>query len=411
MSDENNPAAALMEAFNEFKATNDANLEKRDALLEEKLTRVNASLDRYEDMNTRLVSQQNATKALQEQLDQVETVLNRKGFGKGGDDTGSKEDIEFSAAFRRAIRKQPDERKAEDVSLLNKRKAALIKGDDTAAGYLLMPSELVREIIKDVVEISPIRSIATVRAIGGPGLKMVKRTATAAATRVGEQTARTNTGDPAYGMIEIPAPELFARAETSMQMLEDSDYDLEAELRSEFSEQFAYKEGAEFVSGTGANNQAEGFLVASGVGEVVSGHATAITADGLFNLFYELKTAYTRNAMFVLNRGSIRDIRKLKDGDGQYLWMPGIPNAAPNTILGAGYMEVPDMPAIGAGTYPVAFGDFRRAYTVVDRIAMQMQVDFTTGADDGLVVYRARKRVGGGVRQKEAFKKLKIAAA
>lgn len=413
MADIEKPVEAVMSAFAEFKATNDANLEKRDALLEDKLAKISNSLDRFEDINKKLVDAQNAAKAMQDQIDSVEAVVNRKDFGKGGAlGDVSKDEIEYREAFNRAIRKSPDDRRPEDVAALNKRKAALIKADDTAAGYLVAPSEMLAGIIKDVVEISPIRALATVRTIGGHSLKMVKRTGTAgAAVRVGEQTARTNTGDPAYGMVEIPAPEMFARVEISQQMLEDSGYDLEMELRSEFSEQFALKEGAEFVSGTGVNNQAEGLLTNADVGEVVSGAATAITADGLIGLFYTPKTAYVGSSSFIMNRSTIREVRKLKDGEGNYLWTPGIPGAVANTLLGAGYTEVPDMPSIGAGTYPVMFGDFARAYMIVDRIALQVQVDYTTGADSGLVVFRARRRVGGGVRQAEAVKKLKIAAA
>jgi HK97 family phage major capsid protein len=413
MAEHENALDAVMSAFGEFKAANDANLKARDVVLEDKIGKISASLDRFEDMNTKLVNAQNAAKAMQEQVDRVEAVLNRKDFGKGGvlGDV-SKDEIEYREAFNRAIRKAPDDRRPEDVAALNQRKAALIKADDTAAGYLVAPSEMMTGIIKDIVEISAIRSMATVVAIGSQSLKMVKRTATAgAATRVGEQGTRSNTGDPAYGMLEIPAPEMYARAEISQQMLEDSGYDLEAELRGEFAEQFALKEGTEFVSGTGVNNQAEGLLTNADVGEVVSGAATAITADGLINLFYAPKTFYVSSSQFIMNRSTIREVRKLKDGEGNYLWTPGIPGAVPNTILGAGYMEVPDMPSIGAGTYPVIFGDIRRAYVIVDRIALQVQVDYTTGADSGLVVFRARRRVGGGVRQAEPIKKLKIAAS
>jgi HK97 family phage major capsid protein len=407
MSDD--PVAALMGAFDEFKQVNDANLKQRDVVLEDRLGKLSASLDRFENLNQKLVSEERARVAMQEQLDSVDAAMNRKVFGKGGN-LPSKDEEHYRTAFNRAVRRSPEDRDPGDVTLLNKRKAALIKGDDAAAGYLVAPAEMISEIIKDIVEISPIRTLATVRTIGGPSLKQPKRTQTAGATRVGEQTTRTNTGDPAYGMIDIPAPELFARAEVSQQMLEDSDYDLEAELRSEFSEQFALKEGQEFVSGTATNNQCEGFLTNASIGSVNSGVAADISADGLINLFYELKTGYTRNAVFTMNRQTLREIRKLKDGDGQYLWTPGIPGAVPNMLLGTTYVEVPDMPAIGANAYPVAFGDFRRAYVIVDRIMMQVQVDYTTGADSGLVVFRARKRVGGGVRQPDAMKKLKIAA-
>lgn len=411
MSDDFKQAVeGVTKAFDEFKATNDQNLKQRDVLLDEKLNRINAKLDGYEALNQKLTLQEQQAKAAQEQMDRIEAAMNRASLGNGKPE--DREAAEHLAAFNRILRRPAEDRDPKDVALLAKRKAALVKGDDAGAGYLLAPPDVQRDIIKDVIEMNPIRSIATVRVIGGPSLKQPKRTAAAgAATRVGETTGRANTGDPAYGLFEIQAPELFARAEISQQMLEDSDYDLIAELRSEFSEQFAVKEGVEFIAGSGAANQAEGLLTAQGVGEIVSGNATEITADGLISLFYGLKSNYARSGMFLLNRGTIAAIRKLKTGDGQYLWMPGLASGVPNTILGAPYVEAPDMPNIGAGSFPVAFGDFRRAYVIVDRIGLSFQPDYTTGADDGVVVFRARKRVGGGVRQTEAFKKLKIAAA
>lgn len=411
MSDDFKQAVeGVTKAFDEFKATNDQNLKQRDVLLDEKLNKINAKLDGYEALNQKLTLQEQQAKAAQEQMDRIEAAMNRASLGNGKPE--DREAAEYLAAFNRILRRPAEDRDPKDVAVLAKRKAALVKGDDAGAGYLLAPPDVQRDIIKDVIEMNPIRSIATVRVIGGPSLKQPKRTAAAgAATRVGETTGRANTGDPAYGLFEIQAPELFARAEISQQMLEDSDYDLIAELRSEFSEQFAVKEGVEFIAGSGAANQAEGLLTAQGVGEIVSGNATEITADGLISLFYGLKSNYARSGMFLLNRGTIAAIRKLKTGDGQYLWMPGLASGVPNTILGAPYVEAPDMPNIGAGSFPVAFGDFRRAYVIVDRIGLSFQPDYTTGADDGVVVFRARKRVGGGVRQTEAFKKLKIAAA
>jgi HK97 family phage major capsid protein len=395
-------------AFNAFKEANDENLKKRDALLEDKLNKIEKDLDKFEDINQKLVLAEEQNKALQEQLDKVETVINRPDFGSGAVDNDAKE---YKAAFERVMRRTPEQRDPEDMALIRKRMNALIKADDVSAGYLLAPAEMQKEIVKTVVEMTPLRSLAAVRTIGSGSLKQPKKTGGTTATRVGETATRSNTGDPTYGMIEIPAPEMYARIEVSLQMLEDSEYDLMGELQEDASEQFAYREGYEFINGLGAANQAEGILTNSDVGSVVSEHATLIKADGIMNLFYELKTAYVRNAVFGLNRSTLRDIRKLKDGNGQYLWMPGVAMGQPNTIMGAPYVEMPDMPDIGAGLYPVIYGDFRRGYVIVDRVAIQFQIDFTTGADDGEVIFRARKRVGGGVRLPEAIKKLEIAAS
>ncbi|MCV9960740.1 phage major capsid protein [Pararhizobium sp. BT-229] len=398
----------FMNGFEEFKRTNDENLQKRDVVLEDKLAKINTHLDKWEPLNQHLTKVQEGQKSMQDQLNQVEKILNRPRPGK----EGQEEDAEYNAAFEHCLRRAPDRREAAHVDLLNKRRNTLVKGDDAGAGYLLAPPDVNREIIKDIIEMSPMRSLATVRTIGSESLKQPRRTATAgAARRVGEVEQRTNTGDPAYGMLTFAAPELFARAEISLQMLEDSDYDLIGELRSEFVDQFVVKENSEYVGGSASANQAEGFLVAPGIGETVSGDATGLKADGLINLWASLKTSYSSRAVFTLNRKTIAEARKLKTGDGQYLWVPGIAGSVPNTILGGNYVEFPDMPDIGAGTFPIAYGDFRRAYIIVDRVTLAFQPDYVTGADNGIVVFRARKRVGGGVRQAEALKKLKIAAA
>lgn len=408
------PTQVVMEAFTEFKNTVDKEIAaKADGKavgdLTARIDKLNAVFDKVEPMNQQLTLAGQQAKAMQEQLDRVETILNRPG-ALGGGDKSKEANAKMAAAFDRVMRKPAADRDAADMETL-RHMNTLIKGNDAGAGYLLAPPEMQRDIIKNIVELSPMRSICRVIGIGSQSYKAPKRTAAATATRVGETGTRSNTGDPAYGMLEILAPELFARFEVSQQMLEDSDYDLLAELRMESAEQFAYKEGYEAINGTGAGtNQAEGILTNADIGEVVSGSAAAITADGMIDLYHAVKTAYTRNGLFGLNRASLKAVRKLKDTTNQYLWIPGVANAAPNTILGAPYVEMPDLPDPSAGVYPVLYGDFRQGYALVDRIGISFQVDFTTGADSGLVVFRARKRVGGGVLKAEAIKKLKCSA-
>jgi HK97 family phage major capsid protein len=151
------------------------------------------------------------------------------------------------------------------------------------------------------------------------------------------------------------------------------------------------------------------------VGFTNSGSATTIAdvdgqADGLLQMKYSLKTAYARNATFVMNRTTMGQVRRLKDGDKNYIWMPGLALGRPNTIDGDPYVEMPDMQNAGAGTFPIAYGDFRRAYTWVDRLAMEMLRDPYTQATSGKIRYIMRKRVAGKVTLAEAIKKLKCAA-
>lgn len=398
----------VMEAFNEFKRTNDENQKKRSSDLDAKLDKINDALNKHEDNSQKLVLIDQQNKAMQQQLDAIEKIANRAGLG-GTDGEKAKAAREYMDAFNRVLRKSPENRDGADMTLIRERSNALVKGDDSSGGFLLAPPDLQAEIIKNVIEMTPIRSLATVRTIGVQSLKMRKKTGNGSATRVGETQRRSNTGDPAYGMLEIQAPELFARIEVSQQMLEDADYDLFAELREDAADQFSVKEGMESISGAGGN-QMEGILMNADIEAIKSGDASKITADGILSLFYGLKTAYARNAVFGMNRLTLGEIRKLKDSNGQYLWMPGIANGVPNTINGASYVELADMPNIAANSTPVVFADWKKLYVIADRVALSFSADYVTEADDGLVVFRARKRVGGGVRQAEAGKKLKIAA-
>lgn len=400
--------------FEEFKQKNDENEKKRDSLLEDQVNRINEALNKFEPLNQKITLQEQSSKkaeedrkAMQEQLDRMETALNRPPLAGG---RAEEENKEWRDAVDIALRKAPADRTQKEldaIGTINKYVNTLKTSIDTGAGYLLAPPDMMMEIIKDLTEISPFRSLASVVTIGKQSWEGRKRTSAATATRVGETQARTNTGDPAYGMLSINAPELFARFSLSVQMMEDADYDLLGELRMESVEQFDYQEGYEFINGAADGKHAEGILTNGDISTVNSGHASQITADGMIDLWGTLKTRYARNAVFIMERLSIAAIRKLKDGQGNYLWQPGIAGSVPSTILDSPYVEMPDMPTATTSTYPVAYGDFRRGYKVVDRVGLSFQADYTTEADDGAVVLRARKRVGGGVVLPAAIKKLR----
>lgn len=380
----------LARAFEEFKQANDQQLIEiktrggADAVTTAKVDRLNARLDKLSD-----------------ELEQTQTALSRSIKGDAGPIAGRRTDEQkaFDTFTRMGIEVMtPEERKALTVST------------DTTGGYLA-PAEYVREIIKAQVEFSPMRTIARVRQTVGPSTKIPKRTGQFSAVWTSEQGTRSETDGLRYGMEDVPNHELYGLVDISQQNLEDSAFDLESELQAEFSEQFAVAEGAAFVSGTGVGKPF-GFLSASDVGITNSGNASAVTADGMIDLYHAVKTAYARNGSWTLNRRTLGAVRKLKSEDNQYLWQPGLATLRPSTILDAPYVEVPDMPdvAAGAAVYPIAFGDFRRAYTIVDRVMMSVLRDPFTQATSGNVRFLARRRVGGQVVLAEAIRKLKIAA-
>ncbi len=402
MSDEVKEAVdALGRAFEEFKKTNDervAAVEKGqvvDPLVEEKLTKIESDLDKYEDLNQAVTQQQLNQDNVKDQLDRVETLLKRPESGLSVDEIDKK-----AESFEKYLRKGqealgPDERKV------------LTASNDTTGGYLA-PPEYVRELLKTVTETSPIRSIARVRATGQRSVQVPKRTATFSASWVAESGTRSETTGYTVGLEEIPAHEHYALVDISEQDLEDTVFDLEAEMSTEFAEQFAKAEGTAFVSGN-AVGKPEGIMTNGDVGESVSGHASTILADGLITLVHAIKSEYASNATFVFNRTTLAAIRKLKDTAGQYVFQAGfsLQAGATNTVLGHPYVEATDMPSEGSNTYPVAFGDFRRGYMIVDRVQLAILRDPFTQATSGNVRYVARRRVGGQVIQAEAIVKLK----
>lgn len=419
----------VMTAFEEFKATNDAALAEikkkgvADPVLTEKLAKVEDTLAKFEDANQKaaaaLLEAKKAAEDEKKHVDELEEKLNRVLLNGSADPEQRKAELKGKVnAWARAVigaatvgvpNLTPDQQKAlADVAAEYK---AMSVSQDTTGGYLA-PAEYVRDIIKGVTEISPVRTLARVRQTAAKSVMIPKRTGQFAAQWVAEQGTKSETDGLRYGMWEIPTHELYALIDISNQNLEDSAFNLESEITFEATEQFAVAEGAAFVTGNGVGKP-EGFLSASGVSGNNSGTAATIAdadgqANGLLTLKYGLKTAYARNAVWALNRTTLGSVRKLKDADKNYIWMPGI-GGQPNTIDGDPYVEVPDMPSEGAGTTPIAYGDFARAYTLVDRIAMEMLRDPYTQATAGNVRFIFRRRLGGQVVLAEAIRKLTCA--
>ena len=392
----------LGQAFEEFKKSNDEKLEAletgkgHDTLLDDKIANIEAKLDSLEEINQKVTKAELSQDNIKEQVEQLETVMKRPNSG-----FETKQIDETCEAFTKFVRKgienlEPDEKKALTVS------------NDSTGGYLA-PPEYVRELLKTVTEISPIRTIARVRSTGQRSVQVPKRSSQFSAQWVAEQGTRSEPTGYNVALEEVPAHEVYALVDISEQNLEDTVFDLEAEMQSEFAEQFAKAEGNAFTVGDSIGKP-EGLLTNSSVSEVVSGNSSALLADGLITLVHSIKSEYANNGTFVFNRSTLAAIRKLKDTAGQYVFQAGmsLQGGVPNTILGYPYVQATDMPDVGANAFPVLFGDFSRAYMIVDRVALAVSRDPFTQATSGNVRYVARRRVGGQVVQAEAIVKQKV---
>ena len=396
-----NAVVEMAKAFEEFKATNDERLKQieqkgsADPVIEEKLKNLEADLDKFEDINQKLTQQVEFQKGVDDRMNNFEKLLKRPEMAaeevKGIDNK--------LGLFETWLRKGEDGLAPEEVK-------ALTVGTAATAGNLA-PAEYVEELIKVITEISPVRSVARIRQTSNKEIEIPSKTATFSAAWTAEAGTRTETTGYTTSLNTIATHELYAMVDISSALLEDSVFDLEAEMNTEFAEQFAKAEGNSFIVGDGSNKPT-GIVNGSVVASTDAAAAAAIATDDLMNLVHGLKSEYARNASFMLNRATLGEIRKLKDTAGQYIFQTGFSGQSglPNTILGHGYVEAPDVADIAASAKSVIFGDFRRGYMIVDRVALSVLRDPYSQAASGNVRYIARRRVGGEVVLAEAMRVL-----
>lgn len=382
----------FMQAFEEFKSTNDRRLDEieqkmsADVVTVEKLSRIDRAIDEL------------AHKAGRPALD------NRS--------------ASYSAVRQHKSAFEGYVRKGNDSPLRDLESKALSVASDPDGGYLV-PSETETAINTALREISPIRAIAGVRQVSGSVYKKPFAVSGAATGWVGEAAVREQTGTPTLAELTFPTMELYAMPSATQSLLDDSAVDIDQWISDEVRAAFAEQEGAAFINGTGTS-QPRGFLdypqvensawVWGKLGTIATGatgdFAADAPADALINLIYAVKSGYRANAHFVMNRSTQSAIRKLKAEDGTYIWQPAnAPGQAP-TLMGFPIAEAEDMPDMAEDVTAVAFGDFRRGYLIVDRVGIRVLRD--PYSVKPYVLFYTTKRVGGGVQDFDAIKLLKF---
>lgn len=366
-------------------------------------------------------------------LDKVATALNRTGGGwKGGEDGADDAAYQFALAkmandgtLKVGAKVEPDEAAikawGENFGLYMRRddkggahalqatfQAALQTGSDPDGGYLV-PTEVSRRIVEKAYESSPMSEVAYTETIGTRELEIPRDEAEAGAGWVGETEARPETSTPTLGLSKIVAHEMYAAPRATQNMLEDAGIDIEAWLARKVGEKFGRLEASAFLTGDGVNKPRGLLTYPAGTGagqieQVASGGATDFTFDGLLNAAFALKDPYEANASWLLNRLGIRNVAKLKDLEGRYVWDFGNTRERPGraTLLGYPVRRATDIATPGAGALMGAFGDFRQAYTIVRRLGITTLRDPYTAKP--YVIFYSRARVGGDVVNHEAVK-------
>ena len=288
-------------------------------------------------------------------------------------------------------------------------------------GGFLVPSEMAQEIDRVLTTVSAVRGLATVRQISTNEFQKRINKGGAKSGWVNEIEDRPETDTPVIDQLTFNAMELYAMPEASQTMLEDAELNIESWLAEEVSIEFADQEGLAFVSGDG-NGKPRGLLsyptvdeanFAWGkVGYIASGDANGLSstdpADALLDLVYALNRKWRQSARWLMNDLSAATVRKIKDGDGNYIWQPSFQQGEPPQLLGYPTEFDDNMPDIASNQFPIAFGDFRRSYLVLDCRGINVLRDPYTNKP--FIRFYTTKRVGGGVQDFEAFKLFKIEA-
>lgn len=306
-----------------------------------------------------------------------------------------------------------------DRQLVNEISAAMSVGSDPDGGYLVLPalsSTMTRKLYDSVA----MRRLARVETMetGSEWMEPIDFEESNAMW-IGENDSRPETDTPQLKMLKIALDELYALPKLTQRLLDDSSWNLGAWIVRKITDKFIRSENEAFVLGSGigkprglltydtaaADDDTRSFGVLQTVN---SSSATEVTLSGLRNLFWKVRAPHRRNASWLMSSETANQVDSILDGNGRPIWRDGVDASTPPTLLGRVVEFEENMPAVGAGALPIAFGDFAEGYTIVDRPGVKMIRDDVT--TKGQVKFYAYRRVGGGLANSDAVKLLKIAA-
>lgn len=405
---------ALQKAFEEFKASVNEEMAQikakghADPLLTEKIEKINADIV--------------TLSAMKRQMEAIEAKIQRPGFVGGL----SEEDAARAAhkkAFIAYVRSGVDGT-LRDLQI----KAAVTTADDPGGGFAV-PTELDRAIGKYLETFNPMRALCNVINVGTPDYKKLFQTGKAAGGWVGETEARPETTTPALAELSPFWGEEYANPAASQDSLQDIFFDVEAWLIEAVGEILTEYEGTSFTTGNGVKKpkgilsyatalttdatRAFGTLqhvITGAAADFIAATAAASPADCLIDIIQSLKKGYRANASWQANSLTMGKVRKFKDySTGNFIWQPGIVAGQPDMLLGYRVEENEDFPDVGAGALAMAFGDWKRGYTIVDRLGTRITLRDPYTNKPYVHFYHVR-RVGGFLVDSRAIKILKVSA-
>ena len=420
------------QAWTEFKTTNDALIAaKADGKavgdLQAKVDKLSAGMDKFSELKEAVDKLQlkaarpdlgtdSTAKALADEVKGFNLTMRSDYQSKGKQipaDLDAKTYGEYKSGFFKVMAGAVE-------SLTTDERKAMSAGSDPDGGYLL-PASTQGAMVKTLYEQSLMRQIATVQTISTDKIEGIIDNDEADAGWVTELGTRSDSGTPQVGRWEIQAHELYAMPKISQKLIDDASTDVEGWLAAKVADKFGRVEGTAFWQGTGAG-QPRGLCAyttaatadatrAWGTFEHVMSGASAnwhtTQFDPVHTLMGKLKDHFLPNAQFVMRRQVRTNARLLKESTtNRYLWEPGMQVGQPERLMGYPCRVDEYMPTLAADSLSFAFGDFRQAYLIVDRIGVRTLRDPFTAKP--YVVFYSTKRTGGGAVNFEAVKFIKF---
>lgn len=366
----------------------------------DKIDKINVFLDKMEEKNQEIDAEKVQLK--QKQLDLEEKVANLEVEVSRSSQNHSKD-----------YKDTPSYKALHDFCVMGEKALGLetkqtLRTDIDPQGGYLVPVELDNILVKKIIEISPIRSISRVRTFAGKTLNVPIRNTIPEATYEGE-AEQNQESNSTYQSESFTPYRVTHTSPITMDMLMDSQFNMESEILSDSAEAFAFKEGNRFVLGTGVK-QPSGFLSDTRVTDsfIDSEVTGTLNSTDILTVTGNLKTGY--NPVFVLNRRTLAILRTEKSTTGQFIWQPGINGVVENTLAGLPYVIANDMPDIANDAFAVAFGDFMRGYMILDRTGLSIIRDDITQARKAIVNFTMNRWNTGQVVLPEAITGIKISS-
>ncbi len=356
-------------AFNEFKALNDQ--PNKDALILEKLDKVTSFLDKFSQQKQAISSFS-------------PPISTKAGLILTNQDGGT---MEQKSGF------------------LDYARGDSVSGNEV--GYV--QSERINQLITDYLSNnSVIRRFAKQILISRDSLEYVKNKLDVQA-EWSDGTTGPNSIE-GYEKVNIKVNDLIAQPKVTQKLLSDVQMDFEAWLASELGQIFLNQENEAFINGDGVNKP-RGILSYltgdSAIEQIKTKDAAKITVDGLIDLVYSLSDVYSNNSVMLMNKTTVQEVRKLKDSNGQYLWMPGILSGKADTIMGVTLQTISNIPSVSANSICAIYANLEKAYVIADHEDIIIQKDPFSAKP--FVSFYCTKRVGGDVINSKAVKLLKVA--